>query len=316
LQEALTLLAEHQGHSAALSPPWPDSALAACKRGLQWLASRQETFGQLGQPWPRVMVQELENGLALLEGIDRETKQLSVRYSEQVEQLNVNQLQRDWAKAEKAIWPLSWLTKRKIRKELDAAVTGEGEPDVARDLRAWVEIRALRAQVATLEPGADTEGLWAGLKTKPDLVHCALRFQLALGAAKNEQPWEDTGFEPIADGRCGERLATELARLRTLRALDSQLAELEYLGAVTESLWAGRATRSEALAAALRFQETMQPLRESGALTGEHDTVAAGDCGHTLAADYQRLRQRAAVEQRLVAYADLPDITAGLCGMA
>ena len=34
--------------------------------------------------------------------------------------------------------------------------------------------------------------------------------------------------------------------------------------------------------------------------------------GHTLAADYQRLRQRAAVEQRLAAYADLTDITAGL----
>ncbi|MBU1223814.1 MAG: DUF3320 domain-containing protein [Gammaproteobacteria bacterium] len=312
LQEALALLAEHQGHSAELSPPWPDSALAACKRGLQWLASRQETFGQLGQPWPMAMVQELEKGLALLEGIDRVTKQLSVRYSEQVEQLNVNQLQRDWAKAEKAIWPLSWLAKHKIRKELDAVVTGEGEPDVAGDLRAWVEIRALRVQVAALEPGADTEGIWAGLKTKPDLVRCALRFQSALGAAKNEQPWEDSGFEPIADRRCGERLATELARLRTLRALGSQLAELEYLGAATESLWAGRATRSEALAAALRFQETMQTLRESGALTGEHDTVAAGDCGHTLAADYQRLRQRTMVEQRLVAYADLPDITAGL----
>lgn len=312
LQEALALLAEHQGHSAALSPPWPDSALAACKRGLQWLASRQETFGQLGQPWPMAMAQELEKGLALLEGIDRETKQLSVRYSDQVEQLNVNQLQRDWAKAEKAIWPLSWLAKHKIRKELDAVVTGEGEPNVAGDLRAWVEIRALRSQVLALEPGIETDGLWAGLKTKPDLVRCALRFQSALDAVKNEQPWEDTGFEPISDRRCGERLATELARLRTLRALDSQLAELEYLGAATESLWAGRATQSEALAAALRFQEIKQTLRESGALTGEHDTVAAGDCGHILAADYQRLRQRAAVEQRLAAYDDLSDITAGL----
>ncbi|HQT00099.1 MAG: DNA helicase [Hydrogenophilales bacterium 16-64-46] len=312
LQEALALLAEHEAHSAALSPPWPDSVLAACKRGLQWLASHQETFGQLGQPWPMAIVQELEKGLALLEGLARETQQLSARYSEQIEQLNVNQLQRDWAKAEQAIWPLSWLAKRKIRKELDAAVTGEGEPDVPGDLRAWVEIRALRVQVLALEPGTDTEGIWAGLKTKPDLVRCALRFQSALGAAKNEQPWEDTGFEPIADRRCGERLATELARLRTLRALDSQLAELEYLGAATESLWAGRATRSEALAAALRFQETMQTLRESGELTGEHDTVVAGDCGHTLAADYQRLRQRTTVEQRLVAYADLPDITAGL----
>lgn len=312
LQEALALLVEHQRHSATLSLPWPDSVLAACKRGLQLLASRQETLGQLGQPWATAIVQEFEKGLALLECIDRETKRLSIRYSDQVEQLNVNQLQRDWAKTEKAIWPLSWLAKRKISKELDAVVTGEGEPDVAGDLRAWVEIRALRVQIVALELGTDMEGLWTGLKTKPDLVRCALRFQLALGAAKNEQPWEDTGFEPIADRRCGERLATELARLRTLRALDSQLAELDYLGAATESLWAGRATRSEALAAALRFQETKQTLRESGALTGEHDAVAAGDCGSALASDYQRLRQRAEVEQRLAAYDDLSDITAGL----
>ncbi|EGQ61176.1 hypothetical protein GGI1_04936, partial [Acidithiobacillus sp. GGI-221] len=38
-------------------------------------------------------------------------------------------------------------------------------------------------------------------------------------------------------------------------ALDSQLAALEYLPSATESLWAGLATRSEILAAALRFQE-------------------------------------------------------------
>lgn len=248
--------------------------IAACKQGLKLLQSRQQTHAQLGQPWAMATVLELKKGLALLENIDRETQQLSVRYSEQVEQLNVNQLQRESTKAEKALWPLSWLAKRTIRKALDAVVSGEGEPDVAKDLRAWVEIRALRSQATALDLGTGTDGLWAGLKTQPDLAQCALRFQMALSAARNDQPWQDTGFEPIADGRCGERLAAELARLRKLHSLDSQLAALDHLGPATESLWAGLATRTEALEAALRFQSAKLALRESGSLTGRADRPA------------------------------------------
>ena len=310
LQEAIALLAEHQEHSAALSPTWPDSVVGACKHGLQLLQSRRETHAQLGQPWAIATVQELKKGLGLLENIDQEAKQLSVQYGEQVEQLNVIQLLREWAKAEKSIWPISRLAKRKIRKAFDAMLMGEGEPDVAKDLRTLVKIRALRSEAMALD--LDIDGLWVGLKTKPGLAHCALRFQTALSAARSEQSWEDTGFEPIADGRCGERLAQELARMRTLCALDSQLAALEYLPPATESLWAGLATRSEILAAALRFQKATSAIWESGALTGDHDAVASGGCGTALSADYRHLRERAVVEQRLAAYDDLMDVTAGL----
>ncbi|NTV95862.1 MAG: DUF3320 domain-containing protein [Thiobacillus sp.] len=312
LQEGIALLAEHQKHSMALSPAWPDSVLGACKQGLPLLRSRREGHAQLGQPWAMATVLELKKGLGLLEDIDRETQRLSVQYGEPVEQLNVTQLLREWGKAEKAIWPLSWLAKRTIRKTLDAVVTGEGEPDAGQDLRVLAKIRALRSEAMALDLGAHTDGLWAGLKTKPDLAQCALRFQMALSAARNEQTWADTGFEPIADGRCGERLAQELAKMRSLHTLDSQLATLEYLGPATEALWAGLATRTEALAAALRFQEAMQAIRESGALTGDHDAVAAGECGTSLSADHRQLRQRAVVEQRLAAYDDLMDVTAGL----
>ncbi|MBU2741552.1 DUF3320 domain-containing protein [Acidithiobacillus albertensis] len=310
LQEAIALLAEHQEHSAALSPTWPDSVVGACKHGLQLLQSRRETHAQLGQPWAIATVQELKKGLGLLENIYQEAKQLSVQYGEQVEQLNVIQLLREWAKAEKSIWPISRLAKRKIRKAFDAMLMGEGEPDVAKDLRTLVKIRALRSEAMALD--LDIDGLWVGLKTKPGLAHCALRFQTALSAARSEQNWEDTGFEPIADGRCGERLAQELARMRTLCALDSQLAALEYLLPATESLWMGLATRNEILAAALRFQEATSTIRESGALTGDHDAVASGDCGTALSADCRHLRERAVVEQRLAAYDDLMDVTAGL----
>ena len=104
----------------------------------------------LGTPWAAEVVEDLQKGLALLDQIAHTTQRLSVPYSERIEQLNVTQLQRKWAKAEKALWPMSWLAKRKARSVLDAAVTGEGEPDVTQDLRSLVRIRALRSKVTAL----------------------------------------------------------------------------------------------------------------------------------------------------------------------
>lgn len=312
LQEGMTLLANHREINSEISPQWLDSLVSACQRGLALLKRRRETFEQLGQPWSADVVEALMKGLGWLGEIDQATKQLSVQYSEQVEQLNVNQLQREWAKAEKAMWPLSWLGKRRIRAALDAAVAGEGEPNVAEDIRSLVRIRALRAEVSGLEMGPATGDVWAGLRTRPDFAQCALHFQQALGAARGEQPWEDAGFEPIATGRCGERLAKELTRLRTLKALDAELMALANLAPATAGLWAGLATHEENLEAALRFQSALRDVREAGVLSGDHEAVARGDCGAALSADFQRLRQRAGIEQKLAAYEDLRDITAHL----
>lgn len=40
--------------------------------------------------------------------------------------MDVAQLHRDWKSAEKAVWPLSWMARRKITKALQAIVLGEG----------------------------------------------------------------------------------------------------------------------------------------------------------------------------------------------
>lgn len=312
LRDGATLLGRHRDINDELASPWPDEVVNACQRGIKLLRQRAAMRAHLGLPWPADVAEALRKGLGLLDGISQATGQLSVQYGEQVEQLNVAQLQREWAKAEKTIWPLSWLGKRKISKTLDTAVVGVGEPDVARDLAALARIRALRIEVAALAPGAVTDGVWAGLQTRPELALSALEFQQALAAARSEQAWEDAGFESIAEGRCGDRLAKELERLRLLRLLDAELSKLAQLGTDTSGLWAGLATVTERLDAALRFQVSLMQVRESGTLAGDHASVASAECGAALQVDFQRLRQRAAVEQRLATFDDLRDITAGL----
>ena len=94
---------------------WTDTVVADCRRGIDLVLQRRETFEQLGQPWTSDVIDDLNKGLKLLDDIDRATRELSVKYNEQVEQLNVNLLQREWAKAEKSIWPISWFGKRRIR---------------------------------------------------------------------------------------------------------------------------------------------------------------------------------------------------------
>jgi very-short-patch-repair endonuclease len=309
LQAGAVLLDQHRTLSEALSPPWPDAVMSACRQGLQWLQQRRELLEQLARPWSADVVEELKTGLGLLDDLAQTAQSLSVEYSEEIEQLNVNQLRQQWTRAEKSRWPLSSLRKRKLRKQLLAMVADDGEPDVARDISLLVKIRTLRSAVSKLEIGPSTEGIWVGLKTRPTFAHCALNFQQALGAARNEQPWEEVGFELIADGRCGERLARELMKLRTLRALEADLQRLDYLGPATGGLWMGLKTRTELLEAALRFATALRDVRGSGALSGDHSPVAQGACGAALARDFQSLSQRAEIERQLSDYNDLQGIT-------
>ncbi len=311
-----SLLKQHNDISAQLAADWPLPVVAACRRGLALLTQRRAAHAGLGMPWAAEVQAEVRKGLALFDQITTATQQLSVTYGDQVEQLNVTQLQRHWAKAAKALWPMSWLAKRKLRAALEAAVSGEGEPDVSHDLRLLVRVRALRADVQALEVGPGTEGNWAGLKTRPELARAALRLQQVLAAARLEQGWGDEGLDAVASGRCGERLAAELERVRALKALDNDIAALEHLGPATAGLWAGVATDAHLVEAALAFNAAREAVRGAGRLAGEHPSAASGGCGTAMAGDWQHLRQRTDIELKLAGFDDLPPATAGLwCGL-
>ncbi len=312
LRGGLEQLAQHRELSASLSPSWSPSIVASCRRGMLLIEQRRALHRALGTTWSDDVVQELENGLRLLDDMGKAMSQLSVQYGEQIEHLNVSQLQRELAKAEKTVWPLSLVAKRKVRQAMDGCIVGEGEPKVASDLRLWAQIRALRTELDALEIGPAVDGVWAGLKTRPEFARAALKFQAELDGAKKGREWNDAGLEPVANGRCGDRLAEELKKLRALRAIDAEISALEGLAAPTASLWSGISTRIDVLEAALDFTAATEQVRGLGSLTEPHEAVAAGSCGEAMAADFRTLQRRAGVEQALAQLIDLKEATNGL----
>jgi very-short-patch-repair endonuclease len=310
LRTAEDLLLKQRELSASLSPVWSDSILTSCREGIKLLSERNSLSLQLSAPWPADVVSELRSALGLIEEIDRLRASLSAMYSDQLQRLDVAQLHRDWKSAEKAVWPLSWVARRKITKALQAVVL-EGTPDVPADLSALAQIRDLEAEVAAVNIGPPVEGVWHGLKTRKEFAYCALNFQIAIASAKRSEAWADSGYEPIASGRCGERLARELACMRKIVELEAKISELDVTGAETEGLWRRLATDIGLLQAAVDFQLAKLPVLEFGELAGAHERVAVGDCGPKLAADYKYLAARLGVERRLSEFSDLEGPTAG-----
>ncbi len=313
LKSAAGLVAQHRQINAEMSAPWTVEQSAALVAALRLLEEREKVHGQLGAAWPAHMAEELSSGLQLLEQIETRRAQLSVKYTSQIETLNVSQMQREWAKAEGAIWPLSWLGKRKVRAQLEAVIEGAGEPKVAEDLASWVAIRALRDQVADVNPGAPMQEVWAGLKTRLDVARSALRANSCLEAARSDRTWEDMGLESAAQGRCGERWSAEVTRLRRLRTLDADIEARADRLTFCDGLWQGRATRRDLLGAAMAFERERLAVcgngGGSGSLRGDHPEVAHGQCGARLKSEHGRMTQRTAVEQALLAHDGLAERT-------
>ena len=312
LGEGVQYVLQHRELTAQIGVAWSEAVVARCNKALTLLAERESLHAQLGKPWSSDVVSELEKGLRLLEELAASEDKLSVRYGEQVEQVNVHQLQRGWAEAERSAWPMSWLRKRAITKTLQDCVTGDGDADIATDLPLLVRIRDLKSELAGVEIGPMVEGIWTGLKTRQEFVRTALRFQESLTQARQRAEWADREFEAVENGRCGTALANDLSRLRKLRGLDADIAGMQALTDDTHGLWAGDATKPHLLAAALRFATALRAVQEEGTLQGDHGEIAASDCGVALATDYQRLRKRDAVEEKLRAFDELRDLTGGI----
>ncbi|WP_373783945.1 DUF4011 domain-containing protein, partial [Delftia acidovorans] len=223
LQSGLQLLAQHGDLSAQIPAPWPAELQARLAQALDLLAQRRRLQAGLGTPWPVALGDELERGLQCIDEIAALRQGLSVKYGAGVGQLNVAQLQREWARAGKSLWPLSWLGRRKVRAALEATIEGAGEPRVADDLAALVRIRGLREELDQIQPGAAADGLWAGHRTRTDHARSALKANAALLAARAQKSFSLDGLEAVAEGHGGERWAAEVQRLQALYQIDRQL---------------------------------------------------------------------------------------------
>ena len=312
MKEGLKLVEQHRAINAQMSSTWRVDTVSQCLQGMRLLEKYWQHHAQLGETWPADVIDDLGKGLVLLTHIAEATAQLSVPYSDAVDALNVHHLAREWSKAEKSIWPLSWWAKRGITKVIEPTVTGERSPDVASDLRLHIKIRDWRSQVSKLTIDSLTENVWAGLTTRTEFAQTALNFQQMLDAARKHQTWTDEGWEAVASGRCGKRLANDLEHMRAMQALANELKELDSLAADTSGLWAGTATQLDLLQAALRFQAARTKVPDCGTLEGEHQAVAEGECGSLLSADHAYLQQRALLEKELSRYSDLEASTTGV----
>lgn len=294
------LLGQHREISSKMSAPWSAELQTRLSQALDLLDKHRNLHAELGTPWPPAVSDEIERGVQLIEEMSQLRAGLSVKYGSGVGQLNVSQLQRDWAKAEKTFWPMSWLGKRKVRSVLESVIEGTGEPRVADDLSALVRFKSLHEEVQQLNPGAAAEGLWAGIKTRVDHARSALKANTALHAARQRKPFALEGLEAASEGYCGERWTREVQRLKILLDLDHRLTECASLSESSHGLWQGHNTDSAVLRSAFAFERERLVLLQRGMLQAPHREVAEGRCGPALQQQHEWLQRRGAVEARLL----------------
>lgn len=312
LETGLQLIEQHQQLNQTLPSCWTSSTLEECQRGLTLLARHSEQKSKLAQPWPVASIILLNQGVDALAEVTKHQEALSVSYSEAIEKLDVAQLLHDWELAEQSMWPKSWLIQRRVTRLLTSTQSSPGTLAVLEDLQRWVEIRKLRERLNAMDPGSHTVPVWQGAKTNPVLLSTAIRLQAALTAATEGCTWTEQGFESIAQGEAGSALKETLEQIRSLQALEAEIASLAPIAESTGRLWDGLQTRVDALSAAVAFQRARRSIVHEGRLEEEHELVASGKCGDGLQGELKLLRQREGIEQELGELADLRDITAGL----
>lgn len=312
LKDGLELLSRHRDCSARMSPAWSPELQAQLRQALDLLEQHRRVHAELGMAWPTTMSDELQRGIQRIEEITQLREGLSVKYGSGITQLNVTLLQREWAKAGKVFWPMSWLTKRKVRRTLESVIEGTDEPRVAEDLAALVRISSLRDEVAELNPGAAIEGLWVGEKTRTDHARSALKANAALLAARAHLPYSLEGTAPAAEGCCGVFWVAEVKRLRALQDIDRRIADCVVLTEASDGLWRGHETDVDLLRAALAFEQERLRLKDRGVLQAEHPAVAEGRCGPRLQQEHAMLQERATLEVRLASLSGVATQCAGV----
>lgn len=312
LQQGCELVQQHRELNQRLPDSWTSATLSACQKGLDLLAQHAEMAAALPAPWPVSCLISLNQGLKYLEEMAAAYAALSAPYGAAIEQLDVAALLGEWEQAEESFWPKSWLVKRRISKLLGQTVTGNAQPQIHEDLRRWVQIRTLRDQLDTLNPGDTTAHVWKGAKTDAVVLSSAMKLQSALAAIAENREWQDVGFEAITEGAAGALLKSTLQNMRTLRQITADLDELNTLRQATSNLWDGLNTRPAALSAAMAYQQERRSIPQEGRLEEEHELIASGQCGAALKAELELLRKRAEIERQLAEFADLREQASGI----
>jgi very-short-patch-repair endonuclease len=299
LSEGCDWIEQHRAINGELSKVWPSRVVSDAKRGLDLLRQRHSVLSELGPVWPHSTIGALQQALTMFGQIEALIQQLSVSYGDRIDELDVELMHRELKEAEDSFWPKSWLGKRRIAALLASMQSGQSEAATEKDLSVWIEIRNIRKAIDDLKPENLSSGVWQGAKTDYSYLVAALALQEAIRLQREETPWEDEGLHLVEQGQLGEALKSDLARLRTIAHLDTELTELSDLGVQTEALWDGLRTDSELLNAALGFQAERRDIEDRGRLLEDHPLVEEGRCGALSKIDYELLKRRAGLERGL-----------------
>jgi very-short-patch-repair endonuclease len=311
LREGLALVEQHRGINQRLSPMWPTSVLNAVENGLSLLAQRAQMMSELSTPWSIENIEIVRHATELLANIATLQSQLSAQYGEAIELLDVTALLEDWTQAEQSFWPKSWFGTKGVTSTVVTALTDGRAPDVAKDLRLWIEIRALRTAINKLTP-TNAQPVWAGADSQIDQLEGAIGLQLALTSLMAYGVWTDSYFEAIDAGLCGEGMKSDLTLMRNIFQVDLELQQLTGLKQKTDDLWQSLSSNVEFLKAAVAYQKDRKTVADQGTLEFDHDLVGQGHCGMSMQSELRLLHERAALEEALTESDDLRELTAGL----
>ncbi|GAA0594263.1 DUF3320 domain-containing protein [Caenispirillum bisanense] len=157
-------------------------ALAGLAKVLPKASGRDWRF--VLRPDIRSLADQMAQGLDLIRRHDEARDRLSIAYPDAALSTDLDGLKAQWQEADQAWFLRAWSLRRAVRSALAAAAGGRRTEAVAPDLDVLLQIRALRAEIAELDPlQAQTGGLWAGLKTRREDLDAALTFQQDLASA-------------------------------------------------------------------------------------------------------------------------------------
>ena len=264
-------LKQYRDAMGRLPAAWPRETIDSVQAGLRLIASIGETRAALSRPWPETVCADVEKAADNVAEYREHEQRLSVRYRPEALRLELKRLRQDWASSQKGIWPFKTLRRRTVEKALHGVTEDEAEPtDIGADLEHLARMRACRSALRNAEAlGAATGGLWQDLKTDLDRLLAARRCQLAITRALKGQTWEDEGLELVASGQCGETMAEDLKRLRTLARLQTNLGRLDPLATATAGIWSGLETDTEVADAIARLQLAVHSARDGRAWSDE-----------------------------------------------
>ena len=315
MQRGASLVTSHRQLKAALPSPWTSRTLDSLRTGLQKVARHCDLYALLPAPWPESLCADLGVACELLSAHSELSGQLSLKYGEGIDRLDVLQLERDLQSAEEAIWPMGWFRRRSLASMLKAvAAQGGGEPDVSGDIRRLVKMKSLRDELGAKDGLAVRTGkVWQGLQTDLQAVRSALAFQAALAKAIAREPWEDAGLDAGSEGRAGTEMAEALARMRKLVMLESDIASLSPLAADTYQVWSGLGTDLAAADAAIALQNALGNAREGRAWhDNEFGPIEDGRCGGIASGALRDMRELRRLEADLGQLHELGTKTGGL----